>query len=94
MALEVREVRADERVIQVTETDLVEGGKSTRRNPLVAQAFRLIRFAELGGSRPGELQRVWRHAGLRPPSFESNDKSNTFALTLDWRPIPSAIDLF
>jgi len=78
----------------VSATDLIEGGKSTRRNPLVAQALRLIRFAELGGSGIRELQRVWRQAGRRPPSFESNAKTNTFTLTLDWRPIPSAIDGF
>lgn len=76
----------------VSTDDLIEGGKSTRRNPLIAQAFRLIGFAELGGSGLRELQRVWRHAGRRPPSFVSTPQANTFTLTLDWRPVPSAID--
>jgi predicted HTH transcriptional regulator len=78
----------------VSTTDLIEGGKSTRRNPLIAQALRLVGFAELGGSGIRELQRVWRGAGRRPPSFQSDAKGNTFTLVLDWRPLPNTSDAF
>jgi len=74
--------------------ELIEGGKSSRRNPLIARALRRIRFAELGGSGIRELQRVWRQTGRRPPSFQSDARGNSFTLVLDWRPLPNTSDAF
>jgi hypothetical protein len=76
----------------VTQDHLVEGGKSQARNPLIARAFRLIKFAELAGSGIRALQHAWREAQRRPPVLESDRVGNTFSLTLDWREVPNAYD--
>jgi hypothetical protein len=71
---------------------IIEGGRSTSRNPLIARAFRLIGFAELAGSGIRELQRVWREARRRPPVIQSDKEENNYTLTLDWREVPTAYD--
>jgi hypothetical protein len=71
---------------------LVDGGRSQARNPLVARAFRLIGFAELAGSGIRALQREWRNARRRPPVLQSDRTGNSFSLTLDWHEIPSEYD--
>ncbi len=76
----------------IAEEQLVEGGKSQSRNPLVARALRLIGFAELAGSGIRALQHAWRQAQRRPPRFDSDRKANTFTLTLDWRQVPDLFD--
>jgi predicted HTH transcriptional regulator len=78
----------------VTTDSLIQGGKSQSRNPLIARALRLIGFAELAGSGLQELQRVWRTANQRPPTFISNKDENNFTLVLDWRPVKNAYDEF
>ena len=76
----------------VSDDNLIEGGKSQARNPLIARALRLIGFAELAGSGLRALHGAWRKARRRPPAMESDRESNTFTLTLDWREIPNAWD--
>ena len=71
---------------------IIEGGRSTSRNPLIARAFRLIDFAELAGSGIRELQRVWRGAQRRPPVIQSDKDANNYTLALDWREVPIAYD--
>jgi len=44
----------------VATKQLIEGGKSQARNPLIARALRLIGFAELAGSGIRVLQAAWR----------------------------------
>lgn len=73
---------------------LAEGGKSQARNPLIARALRLIGFAELAGSGVRALQHAWREAKRRPPLLETDKKSNTFTLTLNWEEVPDAYDQF
>jgi hypothetical protein len=73
---------------------LVEGGKSTARNPVIARALRLIGFAELAGSGLSALHLAWRKARRRPPKLESNESANTFTLTLDWREVPEDVNAF
>ncbi len=72
---------------------LPDGGRSQARNPLIARAFRLVGFAELGGSGLTSLQRVWRIARRRPPRFESSPESNSFSLTLSWEPLAPDVDV-
>jgi predicted HTH transcriptional regulator len=78
----------------VSQTNLVEGGKSQSRNPLISRALRLIGFAELAGSGLREVRRVWNQERRRPPIIQSNPKANTFTLTLDWRTLPEITDEF
>ena len=78
----------------VSQTSLVNGGKSQCRNPVIGRALRLISFAELAGSGLRELHNAWRFAKRRPPVFESNTSANTFTITLDWREIPDTSDTF
>lgn len=72
--------------------DLIDGGKSYARNPLVARALRLIGFAELAGSGLRALQAIWRDTKRKPPRFESNKDSNTFSVTLYWKHVPNLFD--
>ncbi len=78
----------------VSNTALVDGGKSQSRNPLISRALRLIGFAELAGSGLREVHRVWREAKRYPPIIESNPEANTFTLILDWRELPDITDEF
>jgi predicted HTH transcriptional regulator len=78
----------------VSDEALVDGGKSTSRNPLIGRALRLIGFAELAGSGLYAVHQAWRHAQRRPPVIESNAAANTFTLTLDWRPLQKTVDGF
>ncbi len=78
----------------VSNNDLVEGGKSQARNPLIARALRLIGFAELAGSGLRTLQHAWRDAHRKPPKFESCKDSNSFSVNLDWRLVPNLYDEF
>ena len=78
----------------ISPDSLIKGGKSQSRNPLIARALRLIGFAELAGSGLKELQRVWRTANNRPPTFISNKDENNFTLVLDWRPLKNVYDEF
>jgi len=78
----------------VSNTALVDGGKSQSRNPLISRALRLIGFAELAGSGLREVHRAWREAKRYPPIIESNHEANTFTLILDWREIPIITDEF
>lgn len=73
---------------------LNKGGRSQSRNPLIARAFKLIGFADLGGSGIRVLENAWKRARRRPPRFENNREGNNFTLTLDWRPLPSLDDEF
>ena len=76
----------------LSNSDLIDGGKSYARNPLVARALRLVGFAELAGSGLRALQAVWRESKRKPPRFESNKDSNTFSLTLYWKHVPNLFD--
>jgi predicted HTH transcriptional regulator len=78
----------------VSNTALVDGGKSQSRNPLISRALRLIGFAELAGSGLREVHHAWRKAKRYPPIIESNPEANTFTLTLDWREFPTITDEF
>ncbi len=78
----------------VSNTALVDGGKSQSRNPLISRSLRLIGFAELAGSGLREVHRAWREAKRYPPAIESNPEANTFTLILDWREFPVITDEF
>ena len=78
----------------VSQTDLIDGGTSTARNPLVARALKLIGFAELAGSGLREVKRVWRIANRRPPTIISDEQYNRFSIELDSRSMEIVIDAF
>jgi len=63
---------------------LLDGGKSQSRNPLIARALRAIGFAEISGSGIRAVHRACQQARRKAPTFESDQLRNTFALTLDW----------
>ena len=76
----------------VARDQLIDGGKSQARNPLIARALRLLGFAELAGSGVRAVQSAWRKANRRPPRFDSDADLNSFSLTLDWREVPDTLD--
>jgi len=78
----------------VSEADLIDGGTSTARNPLIARALKLIGFAELGGSGLREVFRVWRGEKRRPPIVQSDEQHNRFRIELDSRPLKVIADSF
>jgi hypothetical protein len=63
---------------------LLDGGKSQSRNPLIARALRSIGFAEISGSGIRAVHRACQLAHRKAPTFESDQRANTFTLTLDW----------
>lgn len=78
----------------VSEEELIDGGTSTARNPLIARALKLIGFAELGGSGLREVSRVWRNAQRRPPIVNSYEQHNRFRIELDSRPLKAIADSY
>ncbi|BAY42153.1 hypothetical protein NIES2111_65490 (plasmid) [Nostoc sp. NIES-2111] len=78
----------------VSKQDLMNGGTSTARNPLIARALKLIGFAELGGSGLREVHRVWRDAQRRPPNVSTDEQHNRFRIELDSRPLKIIADTF
>ncbi len=78
----------------VSENDLMNGGTSTARNPLIARALKLIGFAELAGSGLREVSRVWRNAKRRPPTVQTEEQHNRFRIELDSRPLKIIADTF
>ncbi|MBL8619840.1 MAG: hypothetical protein JNK64_01020 [Myxococcales bacterium] len=64
--------------------ELLGGGMSQCRNPLIARALRSIGFAELSGSGIRALVRALRTARRKAPHFTSDEKGNTFKVTLEW----------
>ncbi len=73
---------------------LLDGGKSQSRNPLVARALRSVGFAEISGSGIRAVHRACQQANRKSPTFESNEKANTFTLTLDWSTTPEDVDTY
>lgn len=78
----------------ISQADLINGGTSTARNPLIARALKLIGFAELGGSGLREVFRVWRNAQRRLPIVQSDEQHNRFRIELDSRPLKVIVDSF
>ena len=74
---------------------LLDGGKSQSRNPLIARALRSVGFAEISGSGIRAVHRACQQAQRKSPTFESNERNNTFTLTLDWSaPTPGDVDSY
>ena len=74
--------------------ELLEGGRSQSRNPLIARALRAIGFAELSGSGIRALVRALRRARRKSPRFSSDEKGNTFKVTLEWTEEVPDVDAF
>lgn len=74
--------------------ELLEGGRSQSRNPLIARALRAIGFAELSGSGIRALVRALRKARRKAPRFSSDEKGNTFKVTLEWTEEAPDVDAF
>jgi hypothetical protein len=60
-----------------------EGGKNQSRNPLIADALRTIKFAELGGSGLRVLKTIWEKDNHRPPVIVTKKEENNFSLSLE-----------
>jgi hypothetical protein len=74
--------------------ELLDGGRSQSRNPLIARALRLIGFAELSGSGIRALVRALRKARRKAPRFSSDEKGNAFKVTLEWTEEAPDVDAF
>jgi predicted HTH transcriptional regulator len=73
---------------------ILDGGKSTSRNPVISRAMRLIGFAELAGSGLYVVRNEWRKTRGVAPKIESNPEANTFSLTFDWVPPVVGVDAY
>lgn len=74
--------------------ELLEGGRSQSRNPLIARALRAIGFAELSGFGIRALVRALRKARRKAPRFISDQEGNTFKVTLEWTEEAPDVDAF
>jgi len=73
---------------------LLDGGKSQSRNPLIARAMRSIGFAEIAGSGIRAVHRACQQARRKAPVFDSDQKANTFTLTMEWSEAGSEVDAY
>lgn len=73
---------------------LLDGGKSQSRNPLIARALRSVGFAEISGSGIRAVHKACQQAQRKSPTFESDEKRNTFTLTLDRSTAPVDVDAY
>lgn len=78
----------------VPTAQLLDGGKSQPRNPLIARALRLLGFAEISGSGIRAVHRACQQAKRKSPTFDSNEKTNTFTLTLDSAATLEDVDVY
>ena len=65
-------------------SEVLDGGKSQSRNPLIARALRLAGFAEVSGSGIRALQRACLNSKRPAPEIVTDRVRNTFALVVKW----------
>ena len=78
----------------VSVEDMLGGGSSDLRNPLLARLLRQIGFAEQAGSGLPTIVRTWREVERLPPEVASDPGQKRFQLTLHWRVLPKQVDGF
>jgi ATP-dependent DNA helicase RecG len=78
----------------VSVEEMLSGGSSDLRNPLLARVLRQIGFAEQAGSGLSTIVRTWRQVERLPPEVESDPGQKRFQLTLYWRQLPKQEDTF
>jgi predicted HTH transcriptional regulator len=74
--------------------EVLEGGKSQSRNPLIARALRLAGFAEISGSGIRALQRACLKAKRPAPEIKSDRQNNTFTLVIRWGEMEDEINSY
>ncbi len=74
--------------------EMLGGGSSDLRNPLLARVLRQIGFAEQAGSGLPTIVRTWREVERTPPEVESDPGQKRFQLILHWRLLPKQEDSF
>lgn len=78
----------------VSVEDMLGGGSSDLRNPLLARLLRQIGFAEQVGSGLPTIVRTWRVVERQPPDVISDPGQKRFELTLHWSVLPKEVDGF
>jgi ATP-dependent DNA helicase RecG len=78
----------------VSVEDMLGGGSSDLRNPLLARVLRQLGFAEQAGSGLPTIVRTWREVERLPPEVASDPGQERFQLTLHWRVLPKQVDGF
>ena len=78
----------------VSVEDMLGGGSSDLRNPLLARLLRQIGFAEQAGSGLPTIVRTWREVERLPPEVASDPGQKRFQLTLHWRVLTKQVDGF
>ena len=78
----------------VSVEDMLGGGSSDLRNPLLARLLRQVGFAEQAGSGLPTIVRTWREVERLPPEVASDPGQKRFQLTLHWRVLPKQVDGF
>ena len=78
----------------VSVEDMLGGGSSDLRNPLLARLLRQIGYAEQAGSGLPTIVRTWREVERQPPEVISDPGQKRFELTLHWRVLPKEVDGF
>ncbi len=73
----------------VTLPQMLDGGVSQLRNPLLVRLLRQAGFAEQAGTGIVAIVRAWRAAKRPPPQMENDPGCKKFTLTLPWLPLAS-----
>ena len=73
----------------VAPEDLVTGGFSELRNPLIGRVLRQAGLAEQAGTGVPAILRTWREAGRPSPRLVSDAGRKEFRLVLEWGAAPS-----
>lgn len=68
---------------------MLDGGVSQLRNPLLARMLRQAGLAEQAGTGIMAIVRAWRAAKRVPPHLDNDAGRKQFTMTLPWRPLAS-----
>jgi ATP-dependent DNA helicase RecG len=76
----------------VSVPDMIEGGASDLRNPLLTRVMRQAGYAEQAGTGIPTIVRTWRAAGRVPPGITNDRGRKAYRLDLIWRSLQTPRD--
>jgi len=78
----------------VTLGEMLDGGSSDLRNPLLARLFRQAGYAEQAGTGIPAIVRTWREVEREPPEIVNEPGTKRYRLVLHWDRQPKHEDLY
>lgn len=78
----------------VSVPEMLDGGTSDLRNPLLTRIMRQIGFAEQAGTGIPTIVRTWRQVDRVPPQVRNDPARKTYQLTLNWDRVMKHEDAF